>query len=197
LDLAAAWFVASASSFTDNNVSTTQTNISLTATPAGTTRRFSREVVLRFALVAVAVGVCYLFEWRWLRVLTLQLNSWVDGLAGVHLHRVGFDTVEWRGAIYKYQIACTFADVWCGAIPLIWNLRKSVVANVAYILAVGVVLIAFNVVRLSFSDVLYAWGMSWDLAHNVVSGISYFLIWTWIWRNRTWGLGTTGHKVSL
>jgi hypothetical protein len=148
----------------------------------------SREVVLRFALVAVAVGVCYLFEWRWLRVVTLQLNALLDGLAGIHLQRIGFDTVEWRGAIYKYQIACTLADVWCGAIPLVWNLRKSVLRNIVYVLGVGAAMMAFNVVRLSFSDVLFARGMSWDLAHNVVSGISYYLVWMWIWHTRTWAL---------
>lgn len=169
-------------------MSATPTNISLTTTPAGNTRRLLREVVLRFALVAVAVGICYLFEWRWLRVLTLQLNTLLDGLAGIHLQRVAFDTVEWRGAFYKYQIACTFADVWCGAIPLIWNIRKSVISNLGYVLAVGAAMVAFNVVRLSFSDVLFARGLSWDLAHNVVSGISYYLVWMWIWRTRTWAL---------
>jgi len=169
-------------------VSATPSNISLTATPAGTTRRFSREVVLRFVLVAVAVGICYLFEWRWLRTLTLQLNSLLDALAGIHLQRLSFDTVEWHGEIYRYQIACTFADVWCGAIPLIWNVRKNALSNIGHVLIVGLVMIAFNVVRLSISDVLFALGLNWDLAHNVISGISYFLVWTWIWHTRTWAL---------
>jgi hypothetical protein len=96
--------------------------------------------------------------------------------------------VAWHDIRYKYRIACTFADVWCGAIPLMWNLRKSVLANIAYVLGVGVVMVAFNVARLSFSDVLFARGLSWDLAHNVVSGISYYLVWLWIWRTRTWAL---------
>jgi hypothetical protein len=154
----------------------------------------SREVVLRFALVAAAVGICYLFEWRWLRALTLQLNTLLDGLVGVHLQRVSFDTVVWRGATYKYRIACTFADVWCGAIPLLWNLRRSVVRNVSYVVAIGAAMIVFNVVRLSFSDVLFARGLSWDLAHNVVSGISYYLVWIWIWRTRTWALDGSDSK---
>jgi hypothetical protein len=70
-----------------------------------------------------------------------------------------------------------------------WSLRRSMLHNVGYVLLVGLGMIVFNVLRLSISDVLFALGMSWDLAHNVVSGISYFLVWTWIWRTRTWALG--------
>jgi hypothetical protein len=36
--------------------------------------------------------------------------------------------------------------------------------------------------RLSISDVLFAAGMSWDVAHNLISGISYFAVWMVIWR---------------
>jgi hypothetical protein len=149
-------------------------------------RLLSSELVMRFVLVAAGVGVCYLFDWRWLRSLTCDLNLRLDGLAGVHLQRVAYDAVMYRGALYSYGIACTFADVWCGGIPLLWDLRRSVGRNLATVLAFGGALLVFNVARLSFSDVLFAKGLSWDLAHNVVSGICYFAIWTWIWKNRSW-----------
>ena len=45
-------------------------------------------------------------------------------------------------------------------------------------------LFAFNVFRLSVSDVLFAVGLPWDLAHNVISGFAYFLVWVWVWRHR-------------
>ncbi|MFL6388574.1 MAG: hypothetical protein ACJ71U_13915 [Terriglobales bacterium] len=34
----------------------------------------------------------------------------------------------------------------------------------------------------SISDVLFAAGISWDVAHNLISGISYFAVWMVIWR---------------
>jgi hypothetical protein len=151
--------------------------------PAG---RISKpfEIALRFALVAIGVLICYQFEWHWLRYLTSELNLRLDALAGVHLQRVSHDTVMWGGRTYHYVNSCTFADVICGAVPLLWNLRKTITQNLARIVMVGVVLIAFNVFRLSVSDVLYAQGLSWNLAHNVISGVSYFLVWTYLWRNR-------------
>jgi hypothetical protein len=155
--------------------------------PAGIPRRLlSSEIAIRFALVAVAVGVCYLFEWRWLRWLTAELNVRLDALAGVHLERVSPDEVMWRGALYKYVVACTFADVWCGAIPLLWGVQHSVRRNVGVLLGFAAALVCFNAVRLSFSDVMFAAGVAWDLAHNVVSGVCYFVIWTWIWNHRPW-----------
>lgn len=154
--------------------------------PAGISRRLSPELLVRFGLVAVAVGVCYLFDWRWLRLLTCELNLRLDLLAGVQLQRLSPDTVIWQGSVFRYAIACTFADVWCGAIPLVWNLRKSVMQNTAFVFFFGCALLAFNVFRLSVSDVLFAAGIPWDLAHNVISGVSYFLIWHWIWKHRSW-----------
>lgn len=145
---------------------------------------------MRFSLVAVAVGLCYVFDWHWLRSLTCELNLRLDSLAGVNLERLSDTSVLYRGAIYNYVIACTFADVWCGAIPLLWDLRRSVVRNLTLIFVFGGALLAFNIVRLSFSDVLFAESIPWDLAHNVISGICYFAIWEWIWRRRSWGIAT-------
>jgi hypothetical protein len=143
-----------------------------------------QETAIRFMLVAVAVLLCYQFRWDWLRYWTSELNLRLDALAGVHLQRLSHETVAWGGKIYNYSIACTFADVFCGSIPLLWNLRKNVGYNFGRIAIWALVLFVFNVVRLSFSDVMFAQGLSWDLAHNVVSGISYFLIWIYLWKNR-------------
>lgn len=146
----------------------------------------TREFLVRALLAAVAVVVCYQFRWDLLRFLTAELNVRLDALAGVMLQRVSPDTVLWKGEAYRYVIACTFADVWCGAIPLVWNLRRSAAVNLARILVLGIVLIAFNVFRLSLSDVLFAAGIPWDLAHGVIGGLAYFAVFVWIWKHRSW-----------
>jgi hypothetical protein len=140
------------------------------------------ELVFRFTLAALAVAICYCFDWRFLRTLTLDLNLWLDSLFGVHLQQISSDTVMYNGALYRYVIACTMADVWCGAIPLIWNLRSRVGQNLRFIGVFTVALFAFNIIRLSLSDVLFAYGLSWNLAHNVVSGVAYYLIWIFVWK---------------
>jgi hypothetical protein len=125
----------------------------------------SSEVMVRFALVPLAVAICYCFHWRLLRFLTPEVNMRLDWLAGIHLQRLTFDTVVWKGVL------------------LLWDLPRSVSGNLAFAeLAEG--FFAFNVVRLSLSDVLFAAGLPWDLAHNVISGLAYFVVWVWIWRRR-------------
>lgn len=163
----------------------TPTNVTV-AMPAGESRRLSPEFLTRLALTALAVGICYLFDWRWLRYLTSEFNLALDALLGMHLQRLSLDAVEWHGVVYRYRNACTFADVWCGAIPLIWNLRKGVIQNMRFAVVLGFALFAFNVYRLTVSDVLFAAGIPWNIAHHVISGVSYFLVWQWIWKHRTW-----------
>ncbi len=141
---------------------------------------------MRILLAAIAVIVCYQFRWEALRYATSELNLRVDAFAGVHLQRLSADTVMWRGAAYQYVIACTFADVWCGAIPLIWDLRRTVTANVTRLAAFTIVLFAFNIFRLSVSDVLFAAGIPWPVAHDMLGGVAYFFVWLWIWNTRTW-----------
>ncbi|MBA3914836.1 MAG: hypothetical protein H0X25_13515 [Acidobacteriales bacterium] len=148
-------------------------------------RRMPLAFFLRFALVPVAVGVCYLFPWHGLRSLTADANVALDRLLGVNWARLSADTVSWHGVLYQYVISCTFADVLCGAIPLVWNLRRSILWNVAYLLAMGAGMFAFNIFRLSVSDAIFAAGISWAVAHSVISGISYFAVWVWLWESHS------------
>ena len=156
------------------------TSINVTAAPVERSRRVPPSLALRLVLAALAVLLCYQFRWDWLRALTCDWNVRLDALFGVHLQKIAFDAVVYRGATYRYVVACTMADAFCGALPLIWNLRHSIVRNLALIMAFAATLFVFNVARLSFSDILFAWGLSWNWAHNVISGISYFLLWEWI-----------------
>lgn len=141
-------------------------------------------LLIRFTLVPVAVVICHLFSWHALRYWTSELNLRLDLLAGIHLQRMSFDQVLWKGVLYRYQIACTLADVWCGAIPLLWNWRRSIFQNLTLLAGFAAALFALNIFRLSLSDILFAAGLPWDLAHNVISGITYFIVWVWIWRSR-------------
>jgi hypothetical protein len=138
-------------------------------------------LLIRFALVPLFVGFSYLFRWEFLRYLTSEANLRLDLLAGIHLQRLSNDVVMWKGALYNYENACTFVDVYFGTIPLIWEWRRGIASNAALLAIVAVAYFAFNVFRLTVSDILFAVGLPWDLAHNVISGISYFAVWVWIW----------------
>lgn len=97
-----------------------------------------------------------------------------------------FDTVTWRGVTYHYEIACIFADVWCGALPLLWKARQSLAANLRHLAWFSVGLMAFNVLRLSASDVLFSWGMPWVWAHEALGGAAWFAVWAYVWTRAGW-----------
>src|SRR5581483_6514422 len=119
------------------------------------------------------------------RYLTSELNLRLDALFGIALQRVSYDTVFWKGTYYQYQNACTFVDVWCGSIPLLWSLRQTWARNVAFLLWYTAALLIFNVVRLTVSDVLFSWGIPWAVAHEVLGGVAYFAVWAFIWERKT------------
>ncbi len=156
------------------------TSINVAAKPVDIGRLVSPSVLLRLALSAAAVLLCYQFGWMWLRSFTCTWNLRLDALFGVHLQRIAQDLVTYRGVTYRYAVACTFADAFCGSIPLIWDLGQKVWRSLLLVAGLAVVLTVLNIVRLTFSDVLFAQGLSWDWAHNIVSGISYFIFWEWI-----------------
>ena len=148
----------------------------------------SFELVERVLLCVAAVVTCYQFEWDWLRSATCYWNLIADNCFGVHLVRTSADTVMWRGQLYHYVVACTMADVWCGALAWLWNSRQTLAQNLARWFLFGLGLFVFNIARLTFSDVLFAANLPWDLAHNVVSGIAYWLIWRWLWNRRAFAI---------
>jgi hypothetical protein len=139
------------------------------------------------------VALCYCFQWEFLRAWTLQLNLHLDALLGVYLEPISSTSVLWRGHVYRYVIACTMADVWCGSLPLLWRTRLhpesvglNMLSNLRTLLLFTPALLLFNVCRLSLSDVLVAHGVSWNLGHNVVSGLAYFLIWQFLTAYPKW-----------
>lgn len=128
-------------------------------------------------LVAAAVALCHCFQWTWLRALTQNANLAVDAWFGVHMQPVDATTIAFRGLLYQYQVSCTFIDVWFGLVPLLWLKRESIASNFSWLTLWAVGLFVFNIARLSFSDILFARGLPWWLAHSVFSGVCYYLVW--------------------
>ena len=148
-------------------------------------------------LSASLVIFSYQFHWMFLRALTLRLNLGMDALFGVHWHRVSQDMVEWNGQIFQYPNACTFVDVWFGALPLLWGVHAGLRKNLRNLAAFSGLLLGFNVTRLSVSDILFAHGLTWWLAHDILSAVAYFLVWCWILRWRAKITETGPQKLSF
>jgi hypothetical protein len=144
------------------------------------------SLVLRLCLTTAAVIVCYQFRWEAVRFLTSELQLRFEALLGLARFRLSPEAVLWKGHVYTYLTACTFADVWCGAIPLLWDLRRTWAGNLARVVSLAIGLLLFNVLRLTLSDVLYAGGAPWVIAHDVVAGFAYFAVWVWLWHHAGW-----------
>jgi hypothetical protein len=151
---------------------------SLLNQPAVSTRRRQQLIWLnRWLSVACAVALCHSFQWTWLCALTQRANLALDSWFGVIMQPLTATTIEFHGVLYQYQVSCTFADVWCGLVPLIWMRSKSGAWNAAWLALWAIGLFVFNIARLSLSDLLFAHGMSWALAHSVLGGVCYYVVW--------------------
>jgi hypothetical protein len=90
-----------------------------------------------------------------------------------------------RGIGY-IAISCTALDAFCGSIPLLWQGRRPFSGNLLYLAAYFLCLSAVNLARLELGFVLHLQGVSWFLAHEVMSGVFYFALFLWIARQRAW-----------
>ena len=147
-----------------------------------------REFLYRAGLVAIFVTLTHQFRWEWLRFLTseaiLRISLWL----GMETARVSFDTISIQGQLFQFVIACTFVDVSMGSIPLLWDLKKPLLRNVSWLLMIVIVLFGFNLLRLEIGHLLYAHGLPWTVADQVLGGFAYFAVWLFIWSQRTWEL---------
>jgi hypothetical protein len=100
--------------------------------------------------------------------------------------RVGPRTAYFQGAYYQYSIACTLADAWCGAIPLVWKLRTGVLQNLRYIAGLAFLVFALNTVRQAILNLLQGAGLSWKPVHDVLAAATYLVIWLVIVRRGAW-----------
>ena len=144
--------------------------------------RLPPELPRRLPFCALAVVLCYQFHWMALRFVTseatLRFVTWL-GYAG---ERLSAHQIAWNGQVFEYGIACTFADVFCGALPLLWVRRAGVLRNAEFVVAFAAGLFAFNLFRQAVTDLLFGAGVPWSLADNVIGGLSYFAVWVFLVR---------------
>jgi exosortase/archaeosortase len=142
--------------------------------------RLTTGLIIRIGLCAALVFLCHQFEWRLLRLLTaeciLRMSNWL----GIAMSRMSFDIIGWAGTQFQFVVACTQIDVFCGAVPLIWNLKIPVWRNLAKLATFFCCLFLFNVMRLELGFVLFAHGLSWFWGHEFVGGVALFVIFLWV-----------------
>jgi exosortase/archaeosortase len=147
---------------------------------------FTREFLVRACLVAIFVVVSHELRWQWLRFVTSEVVLRLSATLGMDTARLSFDTIRVQETPFRFVVSCTFIDVFLGSLPLLWDLRRSLLRNCARLVVAGTILFAFNIIRLEIAQVLYARGASWEVADGVLGGIAYFLVWVVIWQLRTW-----------
>jgi hypothetical protein len=131
-------------------------------------------------LVAILVILTHQFEWAWLRLLTAEAVLLVCKSLGMATELVSFDTIRVHGELFQIVTSCTFIDVFMGAIPLVWNLNKSLSRNLLTLAALAVSLFSFNILRLGVAQLLHARGAPWTLTDGIVGGMAYFIVWLFI-----------------
>jgi hypothetical protein len=151
----------------------------------------SREFLYRAGLVAVFAAAAHQVPWEWLRFLTSECVVRISASLGMATSRVSFDTILVGRQTFQFVISCTFVDVFMGSIPLLWDLKKSVLRNILRLMATAAVLFGFNVTRLEVAQILYYRGVSWTMADEVLGGLAYFAVWLAIWHLRSWNVRTS------
>ncbi|HYL99718.1 MAG TPA: hypothetical protein VEZ90_12245 [Blastocatellia bacterium] len=145
--------------------------------------RRQRALLGRVALLPVFVFVCLRFRWSPVVLATteclLHLSHWL----GIPMSRFSSDTLLWKGQEIVFELDCCQMDVFCAAIPLIWNLKASVTRNLTLVSGFFAGLFVFNIIRLEAGFVLYcSHGVPWIFAHDYVGGLNLFVIFLWVVR---------------
>ena len=145
--------------------------------------RLSPELPKRLVLTVLAVLICYQFHWTWLRFMTSEASLVFAQWRGFMVERLSPDLIAWGGHRFEFGIACTFADVFCGAIPMLWIWQAGVRRNVAFIAAFAVGLFACNILRNLGTDLVFSAGVPWTVADNLIGALSYFAVWVFLVRH--------------
>ena len=150
---------------------------------------FGRGFLYRVLLVGVVVTLTHQFAWGELRHVTSESVLRLSESAGLNAERVSADTIRVEGNLFRFDILCTFVDVIIGTVPLVWAFNKSIARNLCTLIPLAASLFAFNTVRLEVGQLLFARGAPWFLADEVLGGIAYFAVWTFIvsWFSKYWG----------
>jgi len=134
-------------------------------------------LVRRLPLVLGAVVVCYQFEWGDLRYFTSEVALRFADWRGFPAQRLGPYLIGWNGSLFQFGIGCTFADVFCGAIPLLWISWLGMIRNLRNIAGLAVALFIFNIIRRCLTDFIFSAGVPWLVADEGIGGVAYFAVW--------------------
>ena len=159
-------------------------------------RRFLRVAGVRVLLVAGFAAAAHLFDWIWLRELTVSGLMQMSALIGLGMHRIAFDTITVAGIAAQVVVACTMIDAFCGAVPLLWRTNISWPRNLLRLSGVFAGVFVLNVVRLELGFVALSRGVPWWLAHECVAGVTYFCLYAFIMHERAWEGGVRELRVA-
>jgi hypothetical protein len=137
----------------------------------------------------ILVVLTHQFALGWLRFLTSEAILRLSVSLGLATKRVSLDTIRVQGDLFRFVVSCTFADVLMGAIPFVWNFRKSISSNLSKVIGFAAGLFGFNILRLEIGQLLSACGSPWILADEVLGGVAYFAVWVVLvsWFSGNWG----------
>ena len=142
------------------------------------------DLLCRSVLVAVLVILVHQFQWTGLRFATSEAILRMSARLGMGTARLSSDTIRVQAEFFQFVTACTFIDVFVGSIPLLWDLKQSLVRNFCRLTAAAVLLCGFNLLRLELGQILHAHHVPWTLAEDVLGGAAYFVVWIVLWRFR-------------
>lgn len=112
------------------------------------------------------------------------------------MYRLGPDLIASASTRFIFSPACTFVDVFFGALPLLWKTKRGIPYNLLHLAGFGCALFVFNILRLELGHLLFEKGLPWFLVHNVLAGFCYFLIWLWISRTAFPGVASISGSLT-
>lgn len=141
----------------------------------------------RLPISAVLVVACLQFQWTWLRFVTSEASLRFALLRGYTVERLSPDVIAWGGHRFVFNTDCTFADVICGALPLLWIRHAGLARNGLVLLVVATGLYVFNLLRNLLVDTLFSAGLPWSITDQSIGALAYFLVWVFLvrWVERT------------
>lgn len=140
---------------------------------------FDRVFFWRVSVAVAAVLLCFQFEWHGLRFLTSEAALRITAALGLPIRRVAFDELRFRDTIIQFTVTCTWIDGLFGVMPLLrmdgtWRVKLRRMA----VFVAGVFVL--NLIRIEAVILLYKPGISWDLEHGWITGISEFFVYLWV-----------------
>jgi hypothetical protein len=140
---------------------------------------FDRVFFQRVSLAVAAVLLSLQFEWHTLRFLTSEGVLRMSEAFGLPIRRVAFDQLAFRDTVIHFTVACTWISGLLGVLPLL-RMRGPRNADLrrAALFIVGLFLL--NLARIQLVMLFYRPGMSWDLLHGCITGLSEFAVYLWV-----------------